>query len=191
MRFTKVRPDTFKKLVMNAGIICADFSPETGVVSDIIGATTGDLSFASNPEYVDFGEDVNNVPANTKQLKRLKSVDPTLSGSYVSVDAAIVKSMIGSATEEGGHIVPKGLDISDFKNIWLVADYSDNNSDASGGYVAIHIKNALNTAGFQLTTTKDGKGNVSFEYHGHYDLDELEEDSEAQPYEIYIKDGAA
>lgn len=188
MKYTKVKPDTFKELVLNSGILCTNFVADSGEVSGLLGATTGDISFATNPEYVDFGEDVNNVPANTKQLKRLKSVDPVLSGTYVSVDAESVRSMIGAADVSGSIVTPRAnLELSDFADIWLVADYSDVNTGDKAGYIAIHLYNALNTAGFSLTTTKDGKGNIAFEYHGHYDLD----DPDSLPFDVLIKSGEA
>lgn len=188
MKYTQIAPDAFKKLVLNAGVLCTGFIPSSGEISGLLGATTGDVSYSSNPEYEDFGADVNNVPANTMQLKRLKSVDPTLSGTYVSVDADAVKSLIGAADVSDSKISPRAnLDLADFADIWLVADYSDVNIGGKAGYIAIHIFNALNTAGFSLTTTKDGKGNTAFEYHGHYDLD----DPETLPYEVFVKSGEA
>lgn len=193
MKFTRVPANAFKELVFNAGVILSDFNPATGEVSaaNIICATTGGLTFASNPSDVDFGEDVDNVPNNTKQLKRRQSYDPTLSGTAVSVTPALAKSLVGGAeidAENAAHIVPRGeLSEEDFANIWLVADYSDKNTGTNAGFVAIHIMNALNTAGFQLTTGKDAKGQFAFEYHGHYDL----EDIDTVPFEIYVQAGSA
>lgn len=188
MKYTRVPVDTFKKLVLNSGIICTSFIPESRQVSGELWATTGSISFATNPEYVDFGEDVNNVPANTMQLKRLKSVDPTLSGTYVAIDTEAVRSMIGAADVSGSKINPRAnLEIDDFKDIWFIADYSDVNVGATAGHIAIHIKNALNTSGFQLTTDKDSKGNIAFEYHGHYDLDDVDD----LPFEVFVESGVA
>ena len=47
--------------------------------------------------------------------------------------------------------------------------------------------NALNTSGFQWKSNDDGKGEYSFEFHGHYDL----EDIDTVPFEIYVKAGTA
>ena len=57
MEFSKVPNDTFSTLQMNAGILVDEFTPETGVIGNIIGATTGGLSFNANPTYEDFGSD--------------------------------------------------------------------------------------------------------------------------------------
>ena len=191
MQYTKVAPDAFQKLQMNAGILVKSFVPETGVIGDIIAATTGGISFASNPTFSDFGEDVDNVPPNTWQLKRIDSFDPAISGTAVTLSPALAKSLVGAASidaQDATHIIPNyELTETDFDDIWFVGDYSDkNNGETKAGFIAIHIMNALNTTGFQLKTTKNGKGQFAFEFHGHYDLDNIE----TVPFEIFVKAGA-
>ena len=198
MQFTKVKADTFETLQLNAGIIVDEFTPSTGTIGNILGATTGGLTFAANPNYSDFGEDIDNCPANTKQLKRILSYDPSASGTFLSMTAALAKSLNGAGnygtTTSGGttatdetHIIPSHtLTEDDFDDVWIIGDYSDKNDGATAGYVAVHIKNALNTAGFQWTSTKDGKGQFAFEYHGHYDYENIDD----VPFEIYVKAGA-
>ena len=46
--------------------------------------------------------------------------------------------------------------------------------------------NALSTGGFKLQTADKNKGTLSFEFTGHYSI----EDQSAVPFEIYIKKGA-
>ena len=195
MKYTKVAADAFEKLVMNAGIIADDFNPETAVVGNILAATTGGLQFASNPTYTDFGEDVDNVPNNTKQLLRITAFDPVLSGTMLTIDADIIKAQIGAAdadtpTSAGvTKITPRAtLEDEDFDDIWFIADYSDVNTGTSAGFIAIHIMNAMNRTGFQLQTGKNAKGQSTFEYHGHYDITDEEQ---TPPFEIYVKKGAA
>lgn len=193
MKFTQVPTDTFESLVLNAGILVDTFAPTTGVVGDILGATTGGIEFNSNPTYTDFGEDIDNVPANTKQLKRLQSFDPTMSGTFLTADTATVKSLLGAAsidTADATKIVPRSALLeSDFADLWWVGDYSDKNEDAEtahkAGYIAIHLKNALNTSGFKISSSKDAKGTMGFEYHAHYDI----ADVSIPPFEIYVKAG--
>jgi len=185
--FTQVRATAFEEIQMNAGIVLDEFNPDTGVKGNIIGVTSGGLSFNSNPEYEDFGEDMDNVPANTWQLKRVRSYDPALSGNWVTITAAEAKRMNGAGTLSGSKITPSHeLKESDFDDIWVVGDYSDKNNGADkAGFVAIHIMNALNTGGMQWQTTKDGKGQFAFDYHGHYDMTDID----TVPYEIYVKAG--
>lgn len=186
MQYTQVPSDAFQKLQLNAGIICSGFTPATGAVTGLMGATTGGFQFATNPTYIDFGEDVDNVPANTYQLKKIQSYDPSISGTFVSVDAATVKSLVGGAKIASTKITPANeLTANDFEDVWVVGDYSDKNTGTNAGYIAVHLMFALNTAGFQMQTTKDNKGQFSFEYHGHYDLTDID----TVPFEIYVKTG--
>ena len=193
MKFTQVPTDTFENLVLNAGILVDEFTPGTGVIGNILGATTGGIEFSTNPTYSDFGEDIDNVPANTKQLKRLQSFDPAMSGTFLTVDTTALKSLIGAAdigTSDTTKVVPRDqLVAADFEDVWWVGDYSDKNVDAesthTAGYIAIHLMNALNTAGFKITSSKDNKAQMAFEYHGHYDISNIS----TPPFEIYVKAG--
>ena len=188
MKYTKVASNAFQLLQMNAGVVLRDFDPSDGSYdeNDILGATTGGITFNSNPSYEDFGEDVDNVPSNSKQLKRVTSYDPTISGTLLTLTANLVANLSGGADVVVNKITPRSeLKDEDFDDIWFVGDYSDKNTGAGAGFVAIHVMNALNTTGFQLQTTKNGKGQCSFEYHGHYDLDNID----TVPFEIYVKQG--
>lgn len=189
MKYTQVRADAFQTLQMNAGIMVDSFTPSTGVIGNILGATTGGFSFSSNPTYKDFGEDVDNVPPNTKQLKRIQHYDPAISGTFLTVTAANAKTLTGAAdvdSEDTTHVVPRNnLKDEDFSDVWVIGDYSDVNTGADAGYLAVHVKDALNTAGIQWKSTKDGKGQFSFDFHGHYDLTNID----TVPFEIYCKSG--
>lgn len=189
MKYTQVKSDTFQTLQLNAGIMVDSFVPSTGVIGNILGATTGGFTFASNPTYTDFGEDVDNVPANTWQLKRITAYDPAISGTFLTVTAATAKKMAGAAAVDSldsTHVVPSHeLSEDDFADVWVIGDYSDKNTGSTAGFVAVHLMNALNTAGIQWTTTKDGKGQFAFDFHGHYDLESVDE----VPFEIYVKAG--
>lgn len=191
MEFTKLPSDAFTHLQLNAGIICSGFTPATGAVTGLMGATTGGFAFNSNPSYTDFGEDVDNCPPNTKQLKRISYYDPSASGTFLTLTADSAKTLIGAASVDANdatHVIPANqLKASDFQDVWIVGDYSDKNTGANAGYLAIHLKDALNTAGFQLQTGKDSKGQFAFDFHAHYDLSNID----AVPFEIYVKEGVA
>lgn len=189
MKYTQVPSTTFEKLVLNAGILTDSFTPSSGTIGNLLGATTGGISFASNPNYVDFGEDVDNVPANTMQLKRVQGYDPAMSGTFLTADTATVKSLIGAAdigSTDTTKVTPREqLLETDFDDVWWIGDYSDKNTGSTAGFMAIHLINALNVAGFSITSTKDGKGTMAFDYHGHYDIDS----TETVPFEVYVKAG--
>lgn len=193
MKYTKIPTDTFKKLQLNAAIIAKAFTPSTGTLKaeDQIGATTGGISFNAAPTYSDFGEDIDNCPKNMKELKELDSWEATASGTFVTVDTATAKSLIGAAdigSPDTTKVTPRNdvLD-ADFSDIWIVGDYSDKNGDTNGGYIAIHLMNALSTGGFQLQTSDKAKGQFAFTYTAHYSMAA----PDTVPFEVYIKAGTA
>ena len=189
MKYTQVKTDAFQNLQMNAGIICDTFNPTTGAIGNILGATTGGFTFNSNPTYLDFGEDGDNCPPNTWQLKRISYYDPVISGTFLTISAENAKSLSGGAdipSNDTKHVIPRGnLESTDFSDVWVIGDYSDKNTGNNAGFLAVHLKNVLNTTGIQWQTTKDGKGQFSFEYHAHYDLQNVDD----IPFEIYCKAG--
>ena len=109
MKYTQVRPDTFKTLQMNAGILVSSFNPDTGEIGDILGATTGGLQFQSNPTYVDFGENVDNVPPNTKQLKQIQYFDPAIAGTFLTVTASATGTSPSTTTGSFPSSIYSGL----------------------------------------------------------------------------------
>lgn len=195
MKYTQIPADTFQKLQLNAGILVSSFTPATGVIGDLLGATTGGITFASNPTYSDFGEDVDNCPNNMKELKHLDGYDPTMSGTFLTCSPALAKKLAGAAdidTQQNFKVVPRNAVLAaDFTDVWWIGDYSDVNTDSgqtqSAGYLAIHLINALNQTGFQITTEKNAKGQLAFEFHGHYSIDS----QDTVPFEIYCKAGTS
>ena len=189
MRYTKIAEDAFKKLQLNAGVLLNEFDAENGelALENIIGATTGGVNFTATPSFSDYGEDVDNVPNNMLEFKKLTMWEVGLSGTFVTVDIESAKKLIGAADVEGNKIIPRNdLDVADFADIWWVGDYSDENGEAEGGFIAIHMLNALSTGGFQIQSSKDAKGQFAFEFAGHYSL----ADQTKVPFEVYIKEGA-
>lgn len=194
MKFTQIPSDTFKKLQLNAGVLATTFEPSTGTLTatNVIGATTGGISFEATPEFEDFGEDIDNCPKNTMELKKLTSWEVVLSGTFVTMDTAVAKSMTGAADidrSDPTKVVPRNdVDVEkDFSDIWFVGDYSDENTGESAGFIAIRVINALSTGGFKLQTTDKGKGNFEFEYTGHYSMSA----QGTVPFEVYVKAGGA
>lgn len=183
MQFTKIPENAFENMQLNAGVLLSTFDPSTGKLSleNIIGATTGGSEFKDTPSFTDYGDDVDNAPKNSKELKRIDSREIKLTGTYISVDIKLLKDLVASAdidSQDETKIVPRDtLTDADFKDVWLVADYGDN------GFVAIHLMNALNTGGFSLKTGDKSKGQFAFEYTAHYSLKEQDK----VPYEIFVK----
>ena len=191
MKFTQIPESTFEELQLNAGIFLSDFEPETGSFEreNILGATSGGVSFTDVPEYQDFGEDIDNCPKNTKELKRVNSREIKMSGTYITVNTQRAKSLIAAADVDDTDttkIIPRdNLEKTDFSDIWWVGDYSDKNDKTNGGFIAIKLINALSTDGFSLQTGDKSKGQLAFGYTAHYSI----EDPSVVPYEMYIKSG--
>ena len=190
MKYTKIPETTFQNLQLNAGVLLSTFDPGTAEVANesIIGATTGGVNFTATPAFSDYGEDIDNCPKNMKELKKLDSWEISLSGTYVTVDANAVKALVGAADVSGNKITPRNdLKLTDFTDVWWVGDYSDKNGESNGGFMAIHLMNALSTSGFHIKSGDKAKGQMSMEYTAHYSID----DPKKVPFEMYIKAGTA
>lgn len=196
MEYSKYPANTFQTLVIGAGVLLTDFNPANPslVRSNILGATTGGLNFKATPSFKDFGEDIDNCPKNTKELKRLDDWEVTMSGTLLSAtpEAARYLAALADLDATSGKITPRDvLDLTsgtgDFRTLWLVADYSDKNTGSGAGFIAIKIMNALSTGGFELQTEDKEKGKFAFELTGHYSIDA----GDAVPFEIYIVGGSS
>lgn len=189
MQYTKIPESTFQQIQLNAGILVDSFDPDTGEIGNLIGATTGGVSFADAIEYIDFGEDIDNCPKNMMELKKLDSHEVTMSGNFVTMSVSTAK-MLASAADidenDETHIIPRNdLSTTDFAELWWIGDYSDVNDGTNAGFIAIHMLNALNTGGFQIQSADKEKGQFAFEFTGHYSMNA----QDTVPYEIYVKQG--
>ena len=197
MKYTQVAADAFQNLQLNAGMILTEFDPAnpgtaSAVKADALVATSGGATFKSNPTYIDFGDGIDNVPANTKQLKRIDHYEPRISGTGKTANEEALSAFLGAFTKTTANGLDKyvpnpGLSVSDFADIWWVGDYSDLNGSTNGGFIAIRLIDALNTGGFQLKSNDNGKGDLAFDFLGHYDIDNID----VIPFEVYAKAGAA
>lgn len=189
MKYTQIPSTAFQNIQLNAGILVDDFTPSTGVVGNLLGATTGGVNFKDTVEYKDFGEDIDNCPKNMIELKQLDSHEVKMSGTFVTLSASTAKMLAGAADVDANdrtHIIPRNdILVTDFKDLWWIGDYSDKNTGDNAGFVAIHMINALNTGGFQIQSTDKGKGQFAFEFTGHYSMN----DQDKVPYEIFIQQG--
>lgn len=170
-KFTVIPENTFDNLQTDAGILLKAFDPDNPVApsdADIITATTGGISVSCVPTYSDYGEDIDNVPNNMKELKHLDGWECTLSTTALGTSPELIKLQLGAADIEGTtKIVPRrDLEQTDFANLWWVGDKAD------GGLLAIKIINALSTGGFSLQTTKNGKGQLTLELMGHVSIND-------------------
>ena len=192
MEYTKIPTLAFEEIQLNAGILCETFNPSSGAVTGLLGSTSGGLQAQETVDFLDFGEDIDNCPKNTMELKKIDDRQLAISGNFVSVSPAnMAKLAIANSTTTGGvtKITPrKDLVSTDFKDIWLVCDYSDKNTGTgTAGFIAIHMLNGLNTSGFSLTTQDKGKGQFAFNYQAHWSLAA----QDTVPYEVYVMKGSS
>ena len=189
MKYTQIPTTTFQELQINAGVIASAFTPGTGslTASNILGATTGGITVTCVPTFADMGDDIDNCPKNTKELKKITEYEVKASGTFVTISAAAAKKLIGAATIDSDKITPS-MDLdstNDFGDIWIIGDYSDKNGSTNGGFVACHILNALSTGGFSLVTADQEKGKFAFEFTGHVSINA----QGTVPFELYVHAG--
>lgn len=167
-KFTVIPQDAFAGLQLDAGVLLKRFDPDNPAApedADIVCATTGGINASCVPTYTDLGEDVDNVPLNMMEYKHLDSWECKVSTTSLGTTPELIKMTLGVADTDGNKIVPRAdLRQSDFRDIWWVGDRAD------GGFVAIQIKNALSTSGFEIQTTKNGKGQITLEITGHVSI---------------------
>ena len=191
MKFTQIPTNTFKELQLNAGILTSNFTPATGTVeaNNILGATSGGINFTATPSYTDLGDDIDNCPKNMMELKKLDSWEAKISGTFLTVNTTQAKSLLAAAdigSSDTTKVTPRNdVALTDYDDIWWIGDYSDKNGATNGGYIAIHMMNALSTGGFQIQSGDKAKGQFAFEYTAHYSMNA----ADTVPFEIYIKAG--
>lgn len=182
--FTVIPQSTFDDLQTDAGVLLKTFNPATPAApsdSDIICATTGGINITCTPTYSDYGEDIDNVPNNMKELKHLDGWECKISTSCLGTSPELIKMSLGAADiSNTTKIVPRrDLEQTDFSDLWWVGDKAD------GGLVAVKLINALSTGGFSLQTTKNGKGQITLELTGHVSIDA----QTTMPMEFYSIEG--
>ena len=192
MKYAQVPLDTFQSLVVGAGVIASEFNPATGVLNrnKIIGPTNGGINFHDTVAFKDFAEGIDNLPRNTKEFKRMDNTERqiTVSGTFKAANPELAKRLMTAADISGSKITPRAdLKLTDFSDLWIIADYSDDNTGDDAGMIAIHLINVLHTGGFQLQTQNADLGDFAFEFMAHYTIDDLD----AVPYEVYIAVGGA
>lgn len=184
-RFTVIATDAFDALQVDAGVLLTTFDPahpyQTPSSENILATTTGGVNPTCVPTYSDYGDDVDNVPKNMMELKRLDSWEAKMSFTSIKFNAANTKWALGAADTElmsngVAKIKPRrDLDLEDFADLWWVGD------KANGGAYAIKLMNALSTGGLSIQSTKNGKGTNTIEVTGHVSINA----QDVVPMEVY------
>lgn len=186
-RYTKIPQDTFDAMQLDAGVLLSDFDLEaaTGGAAgfdddDFICATTGGITATCQAEYSDLGEDVDNCPNNMKEFLHLDGWTCQLAFTSLSTDVNGIKLALGAADIDESKVTPRReVKLADFDDVWWVGD------KANGGFLAVHLLNALSSEGFSLKTEKAGKGQTDCTLTGYVSINA----QNVVPMEFYSIDG--
>lgn len=177
-----ISADAFKKLQFQAGAVLKTFDPTEATPikeEDMACLTSGGISITCKPNTIDLGEDLDEVPENTYQLKHITSWDCGLSVTCMTVSADTIKLSLGAADVETNKItVREDYEEADFQDIWWHGNL------IGGGYAAVKLMKSASDGGLELKTAKDGKGNITLSLKGHYDM----KDTSKVPMEFYVKE---
>lgn len=185
---TPLRKETFDSLQLNAGVTLVNFDLssytsaddlKTGLASaiaagtNLLGATRGGGTFTIT-------RDIRQVDADGTRFRFVGSEivdsgDAYLSETLIEVTPEHIKKVLGNADIETSGMkttitVRTAFEDGDYLQnvVWI--------GDTSKGFVAIELRNALNTADFTLTFADKNEGTVNVEYHAHQgDVSDYEE----------------
>lgn len=185
-RFTTVKADFFNSLQFDAGVLVVNIDPTNlyGSFSrdKIIATTTGGITVSVSREFSDLGEDIDNIPNNTKELKHLDNTDCTVEYTNIDFSPSGLQLSIGSTDIEAetGYtkVIPRGeLKQSDFMDtIYWIGDLAN----GGAGLVALH--NVLSDEGIEITTGKNEKGQIKVTLRGHFSIN----NPKKVPMELYV-----
>lgn len=192
--FTRIASDAMDALQLDAGVLLSSFDPANPYVTptdaQIIATTTGGINPTCEPQYSDFGEDVDNVPNNMMEFKHLDGWNCAMAFSSIKFNAANTVWALGAAdktTLANGvdKIVPRrNVKLTDFTDLWWVGD------KANGGAYAVCLKNAVSTGGLNIQSTKNGKGTNQMTITGHVSIN-AQDDMPMEFYDIPPQEGGS
>lgn len=198
---TGVRSETFQNLLLNAGVFLNNFDYSTyktatelitaikaKIAADdgILGATRGGGTFQATPT-------VRHIEADGKRYE--------FKGSTINDGWTIqMTGTLLEVTPENFAIVLAMADVStdgNIKTVVLHTDVMDDDylehlvwvGDTSKGVALIDLKNALNTAGANMTFTDKGEATLPFTFVAHQD--KVEDYDEAPVKILYFYDASA
>lgn len=178
---TGLRPETYNRLLLNAGILMKNFAYSTATDAaslstliktakesgtSLLGATRGGGTFACTPETREIEADG----------KRNAFVGSTIfDGWTIKLNTTLLEITPGNlamalpgasvSDDTGGKVhtltLTNDVDSDDYINnlVWI--------GDTSEGYMLIDLENALNTSGVTITYTDKGEGTLPVEFVAH------------------------
>lgn len=176
---TGLRPETFEKLQLNAGLFLANFDDSTATDADtlkgliaaaiekgegVLGATRGGGSFECTPETRTVEADGMRYPFKGSTVNDMWTVKLKTTLLEITPENFAKALMSSDVTTEGNVTTVKArTDIEDQDYIptlcWI--------GDTSKGFAMIKLDNALNIAGATFAFTDKGEGTLPVEFQAH------------------------
>lgn len=198
-RFAKLNPEIWRTIQFGAGILLIDTNAvelsdynklTTAQYANILGATTGGVNIEVTPNFIETslgGLD------NVYELSVIRNYSMSITGKMVSVNQDTLQVLVGSGKVEP--IVDTDAERVCYRvqfnnsspipvNIWWVGNYGNDTSEDAGGYIAIHMRNALSKEGFSLQTTHAAKGEFDFNFEAMYTVADVNDKD--MPLEVYF-----
>ncbi len=187
MKYDLVRDTLPEEIQFGAALFLNEFDPETASVevSAIRASSAGGFAFRDAITWGNALDGIDHLPNDLKEGKYIESRDITCSGDFQTITPEVAKSIMAAADIDVDNVkITPRADISDddFEDFWLLADYSYKNREG-GGYMAIHMMNALSQDGFSWQSSNRARGAFAINYKAHFSI----EDIKKVPYELYIK----
>ena len=98
MKYSVIPIDTFKNLQLGAGVICSSFDTTTRTVTGILGATDGGSNVTAIPTYIDQADGIDNASLNTVEGKVIDYWTCGIAGTFKTVKAATIKTILGAGS---------------------------------------------------------------------------------------------
>ena len=199
---TALRPETFKRLQLNAGAFLRDFDYSSATdakslralittairedANKALGATRGGGTFTMTPT-------VRNIEVDGK---RGEFVGSTINDGYAcNMTGTFLEFHENTLTAMGGKLVTEGAK-PNVKQIRFPTAFDEGmyipslvwvGDMGDGNVLLIDLKNALNTAGVSFTFTDKGEGTLPFTFVAHGgDVDDID----YAPADVYIYSNA-
>lgn len=176
-----IRPEGFAKLQLNAGVFLKNFpvehfvsaealklavAAEIAAGTNILGMTSGGGTFTLTREMRLPEVDGRRYPH--KGAHFVDSMDGYLTSTllettYGNLEALLGKNIPATGDPSTMYRIHTAVDVDDdyLTNIVWIGDLAD------GEFVAIVVKNAMNTADFSFTFADKNEGKLPFEFHAH------------------------
>lgn len=167
----RVSADVTNGIQVDAGLLLNKFDvgkPTEPADADIVCATTGEFHLTCTPEPDDFFGDINGMPKNTREGKRIKGWACNLAVTALSITEETLKLALGAAdgTATDGVNPRTQYKPEDFKSLYWIGDMVQEDK-----LFVVVMDNTVSTGGLDFTASDDGKGNLALNLMPHASLD--------------------